>query len=486
MTEKKELLTTNRKALTINLDGTRYGTIAEIGAGQEVARIFFQVGGASGSIAKTMSAYDMTFSDAIYGKAPRYVSRDRLTRMLDHEYRLLNERLAGQRGDKTCFFVFADTVAAKSARGTNDGHGWLGVRFQTRPLEQPSEIILHVRLWDKKNVLQQEALGIVGVNLIYGAFHYHGDPEKFILSLVDNVGADRVEVDMIHFSGPAFQAADNRLLALHLVRHGLTNAVMFSPAGEVLQPAEALFQKAVLVQRGHFRPVTRVHLDMLRVARARFEAEPAVQGKPLVTLLEITMPSLLASGTIDPADFLSRVDLIARTGGHTLISNYTEYHRLTAYFRRYTPEMVGVVIGVNSLLELFREQTHEHLDGGILESIGRLFKQGVRLYAYPMRADIYQRYITRDAPATAAPVTGLVTATNFPIIARLRHLYTHLLENGYVQPLEGADESLLGSYGPDVIRLIQAGDTRWRDLVPPPVAELIAARGLFGYRPGSP
>jgi hypothetical protein len=482
MSEKQELLTTNRKALTINLDGTRYGTIAEIGAGQEVARIFFQVGGASGAIAKTMSAYDMTFSDAIYGKSTRYVSRDRLHKMLDHEYRLLNERLAGQRGDKTCFFVFADTVAAKSARGTSDGHGWLGVRFQTRPGEQPSEVILHVRLWDKKNILQQEALGIVGVNLLYGAFNYHADPEKFILSLVDNVGADRVEVDMIHFSGPAFPRADNRLFALHLVRHGLTNAVMFSPAGEVLQPSEALFQKAVLVQRGNFRPVTRVHLDMLRVACARFAAEPAVQGKPLVALLELTMPSLLATGTIDHADFLSRVDLIGRTGNHTLISNYTEYHRLTTYFRRYTPERVGLVLGVNSLLELFREQTHEHLDGGILESIGRLFKHGVRLYAYPMRADIYQRYIARDLSATVVPGTGLVTAANFPIIPRLRHLYAHLLENGYVHPLDGADESLLGNYGPDVVRLIQAGDKNWRELVPPPVAELIAERGLFGHR----
>lgn len=487
MSEKKEQLTTNRKALAINLDGTRYGTIAEIGAGQEVARIFFQVGGASGSIAKTMSAYDMTFSDAIYGKAQRYVSRDRLEKMLSHEYRLLDERLAGQRGAKTCFFVFADTVAAKSARGTTDGHGWLGIRFQTAPQEKPSEIILHVRLWDKKNVLQQEALGIVGVNLIYGAFHYHAHPERFISALVDNVGADRVEVDMIHFSGPAFRAVDNRILALQLVRHGLTNAVLFSPQGEVLQPSEALFQKAILVQRGNFRPVTRVHLDMLETGTRRFLAETAVQDKELVTLLELTMPSLLAAGgSIDHADFLARVDMIGRTGCCTLISNYTEFHRLTTYFRRYTKEVIGVVLGVNSLLELFREQTHEHLEGGILESIGRMFKQGVKLFAYPMRSDVFQRYCAKDLAATLAPGTGLITTDNLPVVPRLRHLYAHLLENGYVSGLAGSNPALLGIYGPEVVDLIHRNDPHWRDHVPEPVAALIMERGLLGYPAAEP
>src|ERR1043165_1088906 len=289
MSENKELLTTNRKALTINLDDAQYGTFAEIGAGQEVARVFFQAGGAAGTVAKTISAYDMTFSDAIYGKAPRYVSRERLSLMLDHEYQLLIERLAAQRGERTTFFVFADTVATKSFKGNNDAHGWMGMRFQTEPGGPASEIMLHVRMWDKEAVLQQEALGIVGTNLIYGAFYYREDPKRFIMSLVDNVGAARMEVDMIKFSGPAFKEVDNRLVSLHLVEHGLTNAVMFGPQGDVLQPSEALYKKAILVERGSFRPVTHVNVDMLNCATAQFVQEPAVKGKDVIVLMEITI-----------------------------------------------------------------------------------------------------------------------------------------------------------------------------------------------------
>src|SRR5580704_3937807 len=229
---QKELLTTNRKALTINLEDLKYGTFAEIGAGQEVARHFFQAGGASGTIAKTISAYDMTFSDAIYGKSQRYVSRERLALMLNHEYNLLLERLAAQRGDRTTFFVFADTVATKNFKGTNEAHGWMGVRFQTEPKGEPSEIVLHVRMWDKDSVMQQDALGIVGTNLIYGAFYYRKDLSQLIQSLIDNIGADRIEVDMLQFSGPAFKDVDNRLMSLFLVQYGLTNAVMFGSNGQ--------------------------------------------------------------------------------------------------------------------------------------------------------------------------------------------------------------------------------------------------------------
>ena len=263
MGDKKDLLTTNRKALTINLDEAKYGTFAEIGAGQEVARVFFQAGGASGTVAKTISAYDMTFSDAIYGKAPRYVSRERLSLMLDHEYRLLIERLSAPRGDRTAFFVFADTVAARNFKGTNEAHGWMGVRVQLVPGGPASEIVIHVRMWDKENVLQQEALGIVGTNLIYGAFYYRDDPKKFAQSLLDNLSSDRIEVDMLKFSGPAFGHIDNRLMSLYLVQFGLTNAVMYGSNGEVLQPSEVLYKKAILVERGSFRPVTHVNVDML-------------------------------------------------------------------------------------------------------------------------------------------------------------------------------------------------------------------------------
>jgi hypothetical protein len=481
MSEQQELLTTNRKALTINLDGTRYGTIAEIGAGQEVARVFFQAGNASGSIAKTISAYDMTFSDAIYGKAPRYVSRERLQTMLLHEYALLKERLADKRGDRTRFFVFANTVAAKSAKVT-DGHGWLGLRFQLNPGEEPSEIVIHVRMWDKKNVLQQEALGIVGTNLIYGAFYYHDDPEKFITSLVDNVGTDRIEVDMLKFSGPAFRHIDNRLLALYLVRHGLTNAALFAPQGEVLQPSEAFYNKAILVERGTFRPVTHLNVDMLRSATAQFIQEPSAEGKEVLSLMEITMNNLLVSGEIDVPDFLARVDMLGQIGVTTLISNYPEYYRLVGYFRRYTKEMIGVALGINALLEVFKERYYEHLDGGLLESMGRMFKYNVKLYVYPMRADTLARFNRPDG-VNPLPAGGdaLITARNVQVAPRLRHLYEHLLENQNIDCITGYDASVLNIFSRDLADRIRSGDATWEAQVPTQVASLIKQRGLLGY-----
>ena len=259
---------TNKKAFQINLDSKRYGTFAEIGAGQEVARRFFSVGGASGTIAKTMSAYDMTFSDAIYGPTDRYVSRVRLGTMLDREYKLLIERLDQTLGAQRLFFVFADTVAARSFKQHNEAHGWLGVRFQTDFRGEPSQIIVHVRMLDEGDVEQQEALGVIGVNLIYGAF-YHAKAEELISSLQENLAPGRIEVDMIKFSGPAFAQVDNRLISLQLVSQGLT-AVMFRADGETVQPAEVFYKKAILVERGSFRPVTYATNDMLDGARRKF------------------------------------------------------------------------------------------------------------------------------------------------------------------------------------------------------------------------
>ena len=490
MSEQKELLTTNRKALTINLDEAKYGTFAEIGAGQEVARVFFQAGGAAGTVAKTISAYDMTFSDAIYGKAPRYVSRERLSHMLDHEYGLLLERLSTQRGARSTFFVFADTVATRGFKGTNDAHGWMGVRFQTEPGGVPSEIILHVRMWDKEAVQQQAALGVAGTNLIYGAFYYRDDPKRLVESLVDNVGAARVEVDMISFRGPAFAHVDNRLISLHLVQSGLTNAVMFGPRGEMLQPSEALHHKAVLVERGSFRPVTRVNVDMLNCATAQFVQEPAVQGREVLPLMEITVNNLLTTGTLDAEDFLSRVDLLGELGLTTLISNYSEYYRLTSYFRRYTKEMIGVTMGINNLLEIFNEKYYEHLEGGILESFGRMFRQAVKLYIYPMRQEVMARYLTAGGGPAPAKVPGhafsnevMITARNVQIAPHLRNLYDHLLENHYIECLTGFDREVLGVVSRDVISRIRDQDSAWEGMVPPSVAATIRRRRLFGCAP---
>jgi hypothetical protein len=489
MSDPKDLLTTNAKALAINLDGAKYGTIAEIGAGQEVARYFFQAGRASGTIAKTMSAYDMAFSDAIYGKAPRYVSSDRLVHMLDHEYGLLKERLDGARGERTAFFAFADTVSTKNSKGSNEAHGWMGVRFQVNPREESNDIILHVRMWDKENVLQQQALGIIGVNLIYGAFFYRDDPKKLIQSLLDNLSADRIEVDMLKFAGPAFATVDNRLASLHLVQCGLTNAVMFGPDGGVLQPSEVLYHKAILVERGSFRPVTHVNVDMLRCACAQFVQEPSVKGKDFIVLMEVTMHNLLSSGELDPKDFLSRVDLLADIGFTILISNYSEYYRLTSYFRRYTNEMIGVAMGINNLLEVFNEKYYENLEGGILENFGRLFRQAVRLYVYPMRQEAYDRYLTGSVapagkPADPTALLGssvLITAKNLTVTPHLRNLYDHLLENHYLECIIGFNPEILDIFSREVLVRIKTRDASWETMVPARVAAAIKKRQLFGY-----
>ena len=398
------------------------------------------------------------------------------------------------RGDHTTFFVFADTVAAKSFKNNNESHGWMGIRFQTEPRSEPSDIIMHVRMWDKENVLQQEALGIIGTNLIYGAFYYRDDPRKFIQSLLDNLSADRIEVDMLQFTGPAFQRVDNRLMSLHLVQFGLTNAVMFGPKGEVLQPSEVLYKKAILVERGSFRPVTLVNIDMLTCATAQFVQEPLVKGKEVVVLMEITMNNLLAAGSLDAQDFLSRVDLLGETGLTVLISNYPEYFRLTSYFRRYTKEMIGVTMGINNLLEIFNEKYYENLAGGILESFGRLFRNAVKLYIYPMRQDAYDRYVA-GSQAPAAPGSSgahsfaanvLIHARNAQVADHLRNLYDHLLENHYLECLVGFDPKILHIFSRDVLRRIKEKDPSWEEMVPARVAAAIKRRGMFGCAPPAP
>ncbi len=485
MNESKELLTTTQKARTINFDGPLYGTFAEIGAGQEVAREFFHAGGASGTIAKSISAYDMVFSDAIYGKAPRYVSRERLKLMLDHEYGLLIERLSASRADKTRFFVFADTVATINFKGTNEAHGWLGIRFQTEPMGVPSEIVLHVRMWDKDALLQQQALGIVGVNLVYGALYYRSDPKKLIESLQDNLGTDRIEVDMLRFSGHCFEKIDNRLMSLHLVEFKLTNAVLFGQQGEVLQPSEVLHKKAILVERGSFRPVTHVNVDMINSATAQFVQESLVKGREVVVLMEITMNNLFSGGAFDAQDFLSRVDLLADIGFTVLISNYSEYYRLTSYFRRYTKEMIGVAMGINNLLEVFNEKYYDNLEGGILESFGRLFRNAVKLYIYPMREAAYERYMV-DSNGTGTSVQSfasnvLITAKNVRIADHLANLYAHLFDSRYIECIVGFDTDILNIFSRDVLKKIKDNDLLWEKMVPIPVADAIKRRGLFGH-----
>lgn len=463
----REILSTHQKALQVNLDPSKYGTFAEIGAGQEVTRWFFRVGGAAGTIAKSISAYDMTISDAIYGRAERYVSRQRLETMLDHEYSLLLERLKEKRGATTRFFAFADTVVARSYSRHDDAHGWLGIRFQAEPGQDPSQIVVHVRLWDKENLPEQEALGIFGVNLVHGAMYLHSDPNTLIVSLVDNVGAARIEVDMIQFSGPAFARLDNRLMALQLVQSGLTNAALFTSDGEVVQPADAFYKKCILVERGSFRPVTKVTLDMLRCAQAMFVQEPKVQGEEVMTLMEMTLKNLTDGNKIDPQDFLDRVDILAALGKTVLISDFAEYHRLAAYFFRYTKKMIGIAMGVPTLKEIFDEKYYADLSGGILESFGRMFKNDLKFYVYPL---------------LEAKTQSLISASNLRVAPNLRHLHAYLIENRFIEGLRDYDESALPIFSRDVLQRIRNGDKTWETMVPAQVAAMIRERKLFGCK----
>lgn len=465
---EREKLNTHQKALRVNLDPRWYGTFAEIGAGQEVVRWFFRVGAAAGTISKSISAYDMTVSDAIYGECERYVSRPRLESMLEYEHRLNLERLSESRGDDTAFFAFADTVSALNFHGTNECHGWMGVRYQARPSDEDSQIIMHVRMLDRENALQQEALGIVGVNLLYGAFYLHQDPEELLESLLDGLSTDRVEIDMIEFSGIEFRNVDNRLMSLKLVQLGLSEAAMFAANGEVLQPTEVLYKSPVLVERGSFRPVCFVNIDMLEAASEKFAQEPEVQGKQIIRLMELTMHKLMAEdGDVDPRDFLARADVLAASGMTVLISEYFEYERLVNYLSRCTKEKIAITMGAGSLMEIFDTKYYESLEGGILESFGRLFKTDVKLYIYPLR-DLQTQ--------------EMVTVENLPVAEELRFLYDYLVHNNYLVQLDNYNEQYLHIFSRDILKKIKNQDASWEEMVPPEVAKVIKQRGFFGYK----
>ncbi|HTZ75338.1 MAG TPA: hypothetical protein VMB47_15555 [Candidatus Aquilonibacter sp.] len=461
-------LTTNQKALKINLDPVFYGTFAEIGAGQEVARWFFKVGAAAGTISKSISAYDMTVSDAIYGHSKRYVSRERLQGMLNYEHALNIERLTSVRGDTTAFFAFANTVAARNYQGTNECHGWMGVKYQTQPRDEDSQIIIHVRMLDPASDLQQEALGIVGVNLLYGAFFLHHKPQLLLESLLDGLTTHRVEIDMIEFSGIEFRRVDNRVMSLKLVQLGLSGAAMFGPSGEVLQPSEILRKRPILVERGSFRPVTKVNIDMIASAKKQFAAELQGEGDQICELMEITMRNLLADGQLNLSDFLARADVLAAVGKTVLISDYFEYYRLAAYLTRYTSKPIAVTMGVGSILDLFKEEYYAGLEGGILEAFGKLFTKDLRIYAYPLRD-----------PATG----GLTTVEKLKMTGpELQHLYSYLVERGRIKQLDNFDESVLTIFSRDVLKRIKSEDSSWETMVPPEVAAMIKKHRYFGYR----
>lgn len=463
-----EALDTHHKALDINLDERRYGTFAEIGAGQEVVRWFFRVGAGAGTIAKSISAYDMQVSDAIYGRASRYVCRERLEAMLDYEHKLNIDRLRDVRGDTTAFFAFADTVSARNFQGTNECHGWMGIKFQAHPRDDDSQIIIHVRMLDGEAALQQEALGIIGVNLVYGAVYRYHEPEELVNSLLDGLSTSRIEIDMIEFSGIAFRNVDNRLMSLKLVELGLTGAAMFSADGEVLQPSEYFYRKSILVERGSFRPVCNVNLDMLRCANEKFSQLPSMKGKEIVNVMEITMSNLKSEGEINMRDFLARADVMATCGMPVMISDYFEYYRLAAYLSRITKEPIALTMGAGSLMDLFDERYYKTLQGGILESFGRLFKNDLKIYCYPLKDQ---------------STGNMITADNFVVPAELKQLYGYLKDRGGINSLDNYDPDCLDIFSRDVLRRIKAGDKTWEKMVPESVANVIKAKLYFDYQP---
>lgn len=463
----EEKLNTDQKALQINLDKVKYGTFAEIGAGQEVARWFFRVGGAAGTVAKTISAYDMTVSDAIYGTADRYVSRQRLQAMLTHEYNLVIERLDKPRGEKTAFFAFANTVATRSYTRKEEGQGWMGIRFQAHPRQRPCEIIVHVRLLDAETVREQEALSILGVNLIHAAFYQNTSPVNLIASLMDGLSRDRIEIDMVRFSGPSFAGVDNRLMALQLVELGLSDAALFTAEGESVIPSEMLYKKPVLVERGSFRPLTNPMLEMLERAHEQFLKEPALAGETPVTLMEMTLRQLQVGEVIDHGDFLDRVDTLGALKRPVLISNFRRYHRLVQYLGRHTQKMIGLPLGLARVRNILDEKFYTDLEGGIMESLGQLFRAGVKLYVYPWRNH----------------ETGQVfTLNNLEVPANVRHLYAHLVENHFVEEIKSYTPEFLSVNSNVVLTKLQTGDATWEQMVPPPIAEVIKSKKLFGCK----
>ncbi|RRA98593.1 TonB-dependent receptor [Larkinella rosea] len=460
---------TKQKGLRINLDRRIYGSFAEIGAGQETAAMFFKAGGASGTIAKTMSAYDMTFSDSIYGheESGRYVVESRLIKMLSKEYSLMEKRLAEQRGETTTFFAFANTVVALNYQKTNESHGWIGLRFQLEPQAPYNDVIIHVRMLDNENVLQQQALGVIGVNLIYGCYYYYKSPETLLLSLMDDLSPERIEIDMIRFDGPDFPNVDNRLMSLYLVRNGFTNAALFGPDGKVLQPSEALYKRHIVLLRGRLRPVTNVHIDMLSNGLKQFLEEPEIDPTRVVTVAELTLHNLAANVDhgIDEKDFLDRVDILCSLGQTVMISSFLEYYRLVAYLSRLTRLKIGLILGIPNMEYIFEEQHYKNLPGGILESFATLFSRKVKLFVYPTLLSDGVIYRCQD----------------FQLPPHLQPLYQYLIANDKIEDITDYNEENLHISTDRVLQMVKAGEDGWETMVPEGVAKIIKDNCLFGY-----
>lgn len=459
---------TKQKALQVNLDRSIYGSFAEIGAGQDVAANFFKAGGASGTIAKTISAYDMAFSDAIYGEeaSGKYVCETRLMKMLNREFKLLNVRLTESAAEKR-FFAFADTVSALNFQKTNDAHGWIGLRFQLTPNGGFNDVVIHVNMLDNDNILQQQALGVIGVNLLYGCYNYYENPEKLLLSLLDDLNKDRIEIDMIRFEGPDFKEVDNRLMSLYLVKHGYTMAAVFGPDGKVMQPYDALAKKHIVAVRGRFRPVTNIFSDMLKKGVTQFEQESDVDDDKICVLSELTLKSLEnETHKIDEKDFLDRVDILCSLGQTVLISNFHEYFKLVDYLSKFSKLKMALVMGMPNLAYIFEENHYKDVPGGIMSAFGCLFGLKIKLYLYP----------------TVSSTGEIIQLKNFQPEGHLQGLFQYLIENDKLAEIKNYDEKLMNISTDQVLEMIQSGTDEWVQYVPKSVSKMIKENSLFGYK----
>lgn len=464
----KQIPSIRDKALRVNLNDNIYGTFSEIGAGQETVRNFFRAGGASGTIAKAMSAYDKVFSDAIYGIEDdgRYVTESRLKKMLEYEIDLMTERLDRETHPDKLFFSYANTVTTIDFAKKFKGHGWVGIKFQTEPTQDYNEIILHIRFKENDSLLQQETLGVLGVNLIYSAFYRHNDPEKLLDYLYDHIALDRLEIDTINFSGPLFKETDNRLMSLQLVRKGITDAVMFGPDGKNLLPAAVLYKKNILAHRGSFRPVTKVNMDILAKSYKMFLEENEVFQDNTFVVFEITLSNLRSEGEIDEKDFLDRVKLLSSLGQTVMISNFQEYYKLVDYFSLYTKQTTGLAMGINNLYDIFDSQYYEDLSGGILAALGAIFTKDTRIYVYPLKQN--------DSEVS-------ITTKNLKIHSKVEDLFNYFIANGKIKDIQDVDLTLIDVFSRDILKRIMAHEEGWENKLPEGTAELIKKQHLFGY-----
>lgn len=465
--EFEDIPSLKTKALRINLNENIYGTFAEIGAGQETVRQFFRAGGGSGTIAKAMSAYDKDFSDAIYGieEDGRYVTEARLRKMLNHEINLIEERLSRDKHPNKMFFSYANTVATIDFAKQYKGHGWVGIRYQIEQDKPYNEIILHLRFRENDARLQQETLGILGTNLIYGAYYKYNEPKKLLRYLYDHLDKDQIEIDTINFSGPVFENVDNRLMSLQLVKNNMTDAVMFAPDGNNVLPAKILYKKNILALRGSFRPVTKVNIDMYQKSYDMFVKENKVDPNNTQVVFEITLSNLRAEGEIDEQDFMDRAKLLCSLGHTVLISNFQEYYKLVEYFSQYSKNRMGLSMGVNNLVDIFDEKYYRHLSGGILEAFGKLFFKDLRVYLYPM--------VNEDGTLT--------DSENLKVHPRMKELYKFFKYNGKVVDITDYDPNILTIFSRSVLKAISEGDEGWEAMLPPGVAKIIKEKSLFGY-----